>query len=93
MASSNVMYPGEGWGLSRNDHRLILSEGSSKSRFLDPETIVELGRLEAFDGDTRESDELEFGEGKIHANVLPQDRIVMFNRIPVRSPAGSVWRN
>ena len=51
---------------------LIMSDGSSKSRFLDPETSVEMGRLKVFDGTS--VNELEFVEGKMYANVLPQDR-------------------
>ena len=34
---STFMYPGEGWGLTHDDHRLIMGDGSSKLRFLDPE--------------------------------------------------------
>src|SRR5437773_4569287 len=48
---SSFMYPGEGWGLTHDDRRLIMGDGSSELRFLDPETFVELGRLEVFDGD------------------------------------------
>jgi glutamine cyclotransferase len=76
---SSFMYPGEGWGLTHDDRRLIMSDGSSKLRFLDPETFVELGRLEVFDGDKRidNLNELEFVHGKIYANVLPHDRIAI----------------
>lgn len=76
---SSFMYPGDGWGLTHDDHRLIMSDGSSKLRFLDPDTFVELGRLEVFDGNKRVENlnELEFIDGKIYANVLPQDRIAI----------------
>jgi glutaminyl-peptide cyclotransferase len=76
---SNFMYPGDGWGITHDDHRLIMGDGSSKLRFLDPETFVELGRLEVFDGDKRVDNlnELEFVDGKIYANVLGQDRIAI----------------
>ncbi len=76
---SSFMYRGEGWGLTHDDHRLIMSDGSSKLRFLDPETFVESGHLEVFDGDKRVDNlnELEFVDGKIYANVLPQDRIAI----------------
>ena len=76
---SSFTYPGDGWGLTHDDHRLIMSDGSSKLRFLNPETFVELGRLEVFDGDKRVDNlnELEFVEGKIYANVLPQNRIAI----------------
>jgi glutaminyl-peptide cyclotransferase len=76
---STFTYPGDGWGLTHDDHRLIMSDGSSKLRFLDPETFLELGRLEVFDGDkpVANLNELEFVDGKIYANVLPQDRIAI----------------
>ena len=76
---SSFTYPGDGWGLTHDDSRLILSDGSSKLRFLDPETFVELRRLEVFDGDkpVENLNELEFVDGKIYANVLPQDRIAI----------------
>ena len=60
------MCPGEEYGLTHDDHRLIMSDGSSKSRFLDPETSVEMGRLKVFDGTS--VNELEFVEGKMYAD-------------------------
>jgi glutamine cyclotransferase len=76
---STFMYPGEGWGLTHDDHRLIMSDGSSKLRFLDPETFAELNRLEVFDGNEplEYLNELEFVDGKIYANVQLQDRIAI----------------
>ncbi|MBC8165921.1 MAG: glutaminyl-peptide cyclotransferase [Bryobacteraceae bacterium] len=76
---SSFTYPGEGWGLTHDDNRLIMSDGSSKLRFLDPASFVELGRLEVLDGDKRveKLNELEFVDGKIYANVRPQDRIAI----------------
>jgi glutaminyl-peptide cyclotransferase len=76
---SSFMYPGDGWGLTHDNHRLIMGDGSSKLRFLDPETFTELGHLEVFDGDkpVDNLNELEFIDGKIYANVLPQDRIAI----------------
>jgi glutaminyl-peptide cyclotransferase len=72
-------YPGDGWGLTHDENRLIMSDGSAKLRFLNPETFAELGRLEVFDG--REPvaylNELEFVDGKIYANVQRQDRIAI----------------
>lgn len=76
---SDFTFPGDGWGLTHDAHRLIMSDGSSKLRFLDPGTFGELGRLEVFDGDKRVEhlNELELVDGKIYANVLPQDRIAI----------------
>ena len=76
---SSFMYRGDGWGITHDDHRLIMSDGSSKLRFLDPETFTELGRLEVFDGNkpVEYLNELEFVDGKIYANVQSQDRIAI----------------
>ena len=72
-------YPGDGWGLTHDETRLIMSDGSAKLRFLDPETFAELGRLEVFDGNdpVEYLNELEYVGGKIYANVQRQDRIAI----------------
>ena len=76
---SSFKYPGEGWGLTHDERRLIMSDGSSKLRFLHPETFSELGRLEVVDGDRplEYLNELEFINGKIYANVSLQDRVAI----------------
>jgi glutaminyl-peptide cyclotransferase len=72
-------YPGDAWGLTHDEIRLIMSDGSAKLRFLDPQTFVALGRLEVFDGNEPVAylNELEFVDGKIYANVQRQDRIAI----------------
>ena len=37
-------YAGEGWGLTHDTTRLILSDGTPTLRFLDPQTLAETGR-------------------------------------------------
>jgi glutaminyl-peptide cyclotransferase len=72
-------YPGDAWGLTHDETRLIMSDGSAELRFLDPETFAELGRLEVFDGNepVEHLNELEYVDGKIYANVQRQDRIAI----------------
>ena len=72
-------YPGDAWGLTHDEKHLIMSDGSAKLRFLDPDTFAELGRLEVFDGNAPVANlnELEFVDGKIYANVQRQDRIAI----------------
>jgi len=76
---STFEYPGDGWGLTHDENRLIMSDGSATLRFLDPETFAELSRLEVFDGNepVANLNELEFVDGKIFANVQRQDRIAI----------------
>ena len=72
-------YPGEGWGLTRDDRGLIMSDGSSTLRFLDPATFTEVRRLAVRDGGLMVDDlnELEYVKGSIFANVWFVDSIAM----------------
>jgi glutaminyl-peptide cyclotransferase len=74
-------YSGEGWGLTRDNERLIMSDGTSTLRFLDPETMRETGRLEVTDNGFPVSmlNELEIVGGRIFANVYMTDEIVIIS--------------
>lgn len=70
-------YSGEGWALTRDDKRIIMSDGTSRLRFLDPETLKETGGITVTD-DGRPVDqlnELEWVKGEIYANIWQTDRI------------------
>jgi glutaminyl-peptide cyclotransferase len=71
-------YSGEGWGLTQDGKRLIMSDGSAQLRFIDPASLQETGRITVKDGTRPISDlnELEFVKGEILANVWMTDRIV-----------------
>lgn len=70
-------YTGEGWGLTYDGSRLVMSDGSSTLRFLDPKTLKETGRLQVTDGGrpVNQLNELEFVKGEIYANVWQTERI------------------
>ena len=70
-------YPTEGWGITHDGKRLILSDGTSTLYFLDPETFKETGRIEVYDdaGPVTGLNELEYVQGEIYANVWKTDRI------------------
>jgi glutamine cyclotransferase len=74
-------YAGQGWGLTHDGRRLILSDGSPDLRFLDPETFEETGRVTVREGGRPviELNELEFVRGEILANVWHADRIARIN--------------
>jgi glutaminyl-peptide cyclotransferase len=74
---STFTYAGEGWGLTHDGHRFILSDGSETLRFLDPDTWRETGRVIVRDGRRRIVDlnELEYVRGEIFANVWHTNRI------------------
>ena len=70
-------YPGEGWGLTHDRKRLIMSDGTAILRFLDPRSLQETGRLPVLDGNlpVAELNELEFVRGEIFANIYRTDLI------------------
>ena len=71
------VWPGEGWGLTHDGRRLILSDGSSTLYFLDPETFREEGKIEVTDQgrEIKNLNELEMVHGEIFANVWHENRI------------------
>lgn len=70
-------YSGEGWGLTHDGRRLIMSNGSSRLVFRDPETFAEVGEIQVFDedGPVNRLNELEWIRGEIFANRWATDRI------------------
>ncbi|HEU4690442.1 MAG TPA: glutaminyl-peptide cyclotransferase [Vicinamibacterales bacterium] len=72
-----LSYSGEGWGLTSDERRFILSDGTEQLRFLDPETFREIGRVTVTDGarPVRDLNELEYIRGEVYANVWHTDRI------------------
>jgi glutamine cyclotransferase len=74
-------YAGEGWGLTHDATRLILSDGTAALRFLDPVTLQETGRVPVtLQGrPISQINELEWIEGEVFANVWQTDYIVRIN--------------
>lgn len=70
-------YPGEGWGLTQDGKRIIMSDGTPQLRFWDPETLAELGRVTVTaDGQpVKNLNELEWVKGEVYANIWTTDRI------------------
>jgi glutaminyl-peptide cyclotransferase len=72
-------YSGEGWGLTHDETNLILSDGSSYLRFLDPKTFRVVRRIHVTDDSGHAVDnlnELEYIHGEIYANVWQTDEIL-----------------
>jgi glutamine cyclotransferase len=70
-------YLTEGWGITHDGEHLIMSDGTSTLRFLDPDTLEEIGRIEVCDedGPVTRLNELEYVQGEVYANVWKTDRI------------------
>jgi len=74
---SEFRYPTQGWGITHDGKRLIMSDGTSTLRILNPVTFEEIGRIEVLDrdGPVARLNELEYVKGEIYANVWQTDRI------------------
>jgi len=70
-------YNGHGWGLAFNGKHLIMSDGTSRLHFIDPETFEDRDVVTVRNGrlPINELNELEFSGGKIYANRLGFDKI------------------
>ena len=71
-------FAGEGWGLTFDGDKLIMSDGTSRLRFLSTETFEEIGSVDVtLSGQPLPRlNELEFIDGKVWANVFMQDFLV-----------------
>jgi glutaminyl-peptide cyclotransferase len=83
-------YTGEGWGLTYDGKRLVMSDGTNALRFLDPVTFRELSRIPVRDGSRpiAELNELEYIDGEVWANVYQTDRVA---RIDPRTGQVNSW--
>jgi glutamine cyclotransferase len=72
------VYQGEGWGLTTDGNRLIMSDGSDRLFIRDPETFEVLETVRVRDAGLPVSalNELEYIDGEVWANVYQTDWIV-----------------
>jgi glutamine cyclotransferase len=70
-------YPNEGWGITHDGTRLIMSDGSATLTFWDPETFEEIGSIVVRAGGrpVTSLNELEYIKGEIYANIWQSDVI------------------
>lgn len=70
-------YSGEGWGITHDGSRLIMSDGTAELRLLDPQNFGELDRIPVTDNGSpvERLNELEYIQGEVFANVWQTDRI------------------
>jgi glutamine cyclotransferase len=83
-------YMGEGWALTQDGRNVIMSDGTSELRFLDPKTMAERKRVKVtYKGEPVERlNELEWVKGEIFANVWMGRRIA---RIDPKSGRVKGW--
>lgn len=70
-------YPTEGWGITYDGIKLIMSDGSATLYFLDPVTFEETGSIKVTSAGKplRHLNELEYINGEIFANIYRTDRL------------------
>jgi glutamine cyclotransferase len=73
-------YPTEGWGITYDGNRLIMSDGTSNLCFLDPVTFRRIGQVTVHDaGPVTELNELEYMKGQVYANIWKEEKIAVIN--------------
>jgi glutamine cyclotransferase len=84
-----VQYPTEGWGLTYDGKRLIMSDGTAILYFRDPDTFKVLGHVVVHDdqGPVSRLNELEYIHDQVLANVWMTDRIAIIDPITGRVDA------
>lgn len=89
---SSFTYDGEGWGFTTDGKRLIMSNGSSSLRFLDPETLKPTGSIAVTwqKQPVGYLNELEWVNGFVYANIWYSPLIA---RIDPKSGAVTDWIN
>jgi glutamine cyclotransferase len=72
-------YPMQGWGLTHDGEKLIMSDGTATLYFINPKTFKIERRLPVKDRDdpVLYLNELEFVEGEVFANVYQKDRVAI----------------
>lgn len=78
---SKFVYPTQGWGLTSDDEKLYMSDGSEKIYILEPEFLSQIGLIEVYDhnGPVKQLNELEYVNGLIYANVWQTDDIIVID--------------
>lgn len=73
-------YATEGWGITHDGKRLIMSDGTARLYYLDPETLEVTGYIDVVGApeeiENLRLNELEYVRGEIFANVWPTSYII-----------------
>ena len=73
-------YSTEGWGITYDGSRLIMSDGTSTLYFLDPETFQKIGQVQVHDtAPIDQLNELEYIKGNVYANIWLEEKIAIIN--------------
>lgn len=81
MEQRDFSYTGEGWGLCNDGKSIIMSDGTERIVFRNPENFQIERSIEVYDqvGPRTRLNELEYIDGKIYANVWMLDLILVID--------------
>lgn len=76
-------YPTEGWGITHDGRRLIMSDGTATLYFWDPKTFTPVDSVDVYDvtGPVARLNELEYVQGEVWANVWQTERIARIDTV------------
>ena len=74
-------YGTEGWGLCNDGEYIIMSDGSQRITFRNPETFEVVKSIDVYtdEGPVGNLNELEYVDGKIFANIYGLDKVLVIN--------------
>ncbi|HSJ55039.1 MAG TPA: glutaminyl-peptide cyclotransferase [Anaerolineae bacterium] len=74
-------YPTEGWGLTHDGTRFIMSDGTATLHFWHLQTLEEIGQVQVHDenGPVACLNELEYVDGQVYANVWQTDYVAVID--------------
>jgi len=74
-------YSHEGWGITHDGKRLIISDGTPVLHFIDPFTFKETGHIRVYEKDKPiyRINELEFVKGNIYANIWQSNKVAIID--------------
>lgn len=80
---TTLQYPTQGWGITTDGKKLIMSDGSATIHFLDPEYFNEISKIDVYDheGSVNNLNELEYIDGLVYANIYQTEEIIAFDPV------------
>ncbi len=80
---NRIYYQTEGWGLTTDNNRIVMSDGTNILYFFEPEMFTVASRTEVYDNEKKvdQLNELEYINGEIWANIWQTDQIARIDPV------------
>ncbi len=74
-------YSTQGWGLTNNGTSMLMSDGSEKIFYIEPEYFTVISSIEVYDqnGPVKNLNELELIDGLLYANIYTSDKVAVID--------------